>query len=185
MNSENAAHLDLRTLKLISRRAACGLLTGSTLYFAGSHRVAAAPEIPAISTSTPSTKDMKEEITNVLKNYEKALNTSDAKLALSLYGSEPIVMPQGAPAMIGREGVQTAYEGFFKNLRLHVAFQIHEIVGMGGDLAYVRTTSAGTQEILAGHQMSKEANNELFIFRQEDGHWKIHRYLFATSNPPS
>jgi len=33
--------------------------------------------------------------------------------------------------------------------------------------------------------MSKEANNELFIFRKEQGKWKIHRYLFATSNPPA
>jgi hypothetical protein len=34
--------------------------------------------------------------------------------------------------------------------------------------------------------MSKEANNELFIFRRkEQGKWKIHRYLFATSNPPA
>ena len=128
---------------------------------------------------------MNEEITNVLKDYEKALNTSDATLAVSLYGSEPIVMPQGAPAFVGREGVQQAYDGFFKILKLHVAFQIHEIVNMGGDLAYVRTTSGGEQEILATQKKSKEANNELFIFRKEDGKWKIHRYLFATSNPPN
>ena len=127
---------------------------------------------------------MQEEITKVLKDYEKALNTSDAKLALSLYGSDPIVMPQGAPAFVGRTGVQTAYEGFFAILHLHVTFQVHEIVSMGGDLAYVRTTSGGTQEILATHKTTKEANNELFIFRQEEGKWKIHRYLFATSNPP-
>ena len=170
------------TKKGILRRAGGALLASLALCLFTSGRVAAAPESPSIATQT--TKDMHEEITNVLKNYEKALNTADAKLALSLYGSEPIVMPQGASAMVGREGVQTAYEGFFKNLRLQVAFQIQEIVSMGGDMAYVRTTSAGTQEILATHKVTKEANNELFIFRREDGKWKIHRYLFATSNPP-
>ena len=56
---------------------------------------------------------------------------------------------------------------------------------MGGDLPYGRTTSAGTQEILTGHKITKEANNELFIFRKEQGQWKIRRYLFATSNPPA
>ena len=128
---------------------------------------------------------MNQEITNLLKAYEKALNTSDAKAALALYGSDPIVMPQSMPAFIGREAVQATYEGFFKVLKLNVVFTIHEIVDMGGDLAYGRTTSAGEQEILAGHKMSKEANNELFIFRKEQGKWKIHRYLFATSNPPA
>ncbi|MGA8476696.1 MAG: DUF4440 domain-containing protein [Chthoniobacterales bacterium] len=122
---------------------------------------------------------------NLLKAYEKALNTSDATAALALYGSDPIVMPQSMPAFIGREAVQATYEGFFKVLKLNVVFTIHEIVDMGGDLAYGRTTSAGEQEILAGHKMSKEANNELFIFRKEQGKWKIHRYLFATSNPPA
>jgi ketosteroid isomerase-like protein len=93
-------------------------------------------------------------------------------------------MPQNMPAFIGREAVQTTYEGFLKVLKLNVVFTIHEIVDMGGDLAYGRTTSAGEQKILAGHKISKEANNELFIFRKEQGKWKIHRYLFATSNPP-
>ena len=54
-----------------------------------------------------------------------------------------------------------------------------------GDLAYGRTTSAGQQEVLVAHTTSKEANNELFIFRKEEGYWKIHRYIFATSNPPA
>ena len=53
-----------------------------------------------------------------------------------------------------------------------------------GDLAYVRTTSAGKTEILANKATGQEANNELFIFRKEKGKWKIHRYLFASSNPP-
>ena len=180
----NTAQRHPSKVKLRSGLKVSGLLAAAAFCLTAPGGVAAAPQNTSTSTAVSTTKTMQAEITNVLKEYEQALNTSDAKLALSLYGSEPIVMPQGAPAMIGREGVQNAYKGFFKNLRLHVTFQIHEIVSMGGDLAYVRTTSAGTQEILATHQVTKEANNELFIFRQEDGKWKIHRYLFATSNPP-
>jgi hypothetical protein len=80
-----------------------------------------------------------------------------------------IVMPQNAPAFIGREAVQAIYNHFFEILKLNVVFTIYEIVCMGGDLAYGRATSAGTQEILAGHKITKEANNELFIFRKEQG----------------
>jgi uncharacterized protein (TIGR02246 family) len=127
---------------------------------------------------------MNQEITSLLKAYEKSLNASDPKAALALYGREPILMPQGMPAFIGREAVLQAYEGFFKVLKLNVVFTIHEIVEMGGDLAYGRTSSAGEQVILAADKKTEEANNELFIFRQEDGKWKIHRYLFSTSNPP-
>jgi len=61
---------------------------------------------------------MNQEITNLLKAYEKALNTSDTNAAMALYGSEPV-------------------------------FE------MDDDLAYARTTSAGQQEVLAGHTKSK------------------------------
>ena len=95
---------------------------------------------------------MNQEITDLLKAYEKALNTSDAAAALTLYGSEPIFMAQNAPAFVGRDAVQASYEFIFKTLKLNVVFTVHEIVPMGEDLAYGRTTSAGEQEILATHQ---------------------------------
>jgi uncharacterized protein (TIGR02246 family) len=127
---------------------------------------------------------MNQEITNLLRAYEKALNTSDTKAAIALYGSDPVFMAQNAPPFIGRDAVQVCYQHIFEAPKLNVVFNIYEIVEMG-DLAYGRTTSAGQQEVLAAHTTSKEANNELFIFRKEEGHWKIHRYLFATSNPPT
>jgi uncharacterized protein (TIGR02246 family) len=127
---------------------------------------------------------MNEEITNLLKAYENALNTSDTDAALALYGSDPVFMAEYAVAFVGREAVREAYVRVFNTIKLNVRFRIHEIVDMGGDLAYGRTTSAGQQETLADHSASKESNNELFIFRKENGHWMIHRYLFATCNPP-
>ena len=128
---------------------------------------------------------MKQEITQLIKAYEKALNTSDAKAVLAVYGKEPVFMAQNMEAFVGREAVQTSYEHIFKAIRLNVAFTIHEIDSMGGDFAFARTTSAGQTDILAAHQTVKESNNELFVFRKEDELWKIHRYLFATTNPPS
>src|SRR5260221_287575 len=43
-------------------------------------------------------KIMHQEITNLLTAYEKALNTSDTKAAMALYGSDPIFMAQNATA---------------------------------------------------------------------------------------
>jgi uncharacterized protein (TIGR02246 family) len=117
---------------------------------------------------------MNQEITNLLEAYEKALNSSDPKAAMALYGSDPIFMAQNADVFIGREAVQASYQHIFQTIKLNVVFTIHEIVEMG-DLAYGRTTSAGQQEVLATCKMSREANNELFIFRREEGQWKIQR----------
>ncbi len=127
---------------------------------------------------------MDPHIAHVIKQYEIALNTGSTEAALALYGREPIFMPQHSPALIGRDAVKAGYDFVFENLRLNVTFTIHEIVTLDGDLAYVRTTSSGTTELLKAAKTVREANNELFIFRREDETWKIHRYLFATSNPP-
>ena len=60
---------------------------------------------------------MNQEITDQLKAYEKALNTSDTQAVMALYGSEPIFMAQNAPAFIGRDAVQAGYEFVFNTLR--------------------------------------------------------------------
>lgn len=125
---------------------------------------------------------MNQDIVNVIKAYEKSLNASDTQAALALYGEDPIFMPQYSAALSGRDAVKAGYEKVFSTLKLNVNFTIHEVVEMG-DLAYVRTTSAGKTEILARKTTVKEGNNELFIFRKEHGKWKIHRYLFASTNP--
>ena len=127
---------------------------------------------------------MNQEIVNVIKAYESALNASDTAACLALYGDNPIFMPQYSEALTGREAVKAGYDHVFHTLKLNVIFTVHEAVEMG-DLAYVRTTSAGQTEILAKKTTVKEGNNELFIFRKEHGQWKIHRYLFASTNPPA
>jgi ketosteroid isomerase-like protein len=128
---------------------------------------------------------MKQEITNQIHAYEKSLNTRDANAALAVYGSEPVFMAQNMEAFVGREAVLASYQHIFKAIKLDVTFTIHEIATLGGDFAFARTTSAGKTEILAANKTVKESNNELFIFRKEQGLWKIHRYLFATTNPPA
>jgi uncharacterized protein (TIGR02246 family) len=126
---------------------------------------------------------MNQDIVNVIKAYEKSLNASDTLAALALYGEDPIFLPQNSVALSGRDAVKAGYDHVFNTLKLNVTFTIHEVVEMG-DLAYVRTTSAGKIEILAKKTTVREGNNELFIFRKEHGKWKIHRYLFASTNPP-
>ncbi|MBV9874812.1 MAG: SgcJ/EcaC family oxidoreductase [Verrucomicrobia bacterium] len=127
---------------------------------------------------------MNQDIVNVIQAYETALNASDTEAAIALYGEDPIFMPQYSAALNGRDAVRLGYDHVFNTLKLNVTFTVHEVVEMG-DLAYVRTTSAGKTEILAKKTIVKEGNNELFIFRKEQGHWKIHRYLFASTNPPA
>jgi ketosteroid isomerase-like protein len=121
-------------------------------------------------------------IQSVLRSYEAALNSNAVDTILDLYGSAPVFMPQHAPALVGRDAVRAGYEQVFATIKLNVRFEIHEIEE-AGDYAWVRTSSAGRTKILAAGVEVAEGNNELFIFRRENGAWKIHRYLFSTTQP--
>lgn len=123
-----------------------------------------------------------EPIETILKTYEAALNGNDIETILGLYGDTPVFMPQYAPALVGRAAVGAAYQHVFDTIKLNVVFTTHEIE-IHGDTAWARTSSAGRTRILAADVVVEEGNNELFIFKREGGAWKIHRYLFATTQP--
>lgn len=121
-------------------------------------------------------------IESVLHRYETALNANDLDGVLNLYGSDPVFMPQHAPAMVGRDAVRAAYRQVFDTIKLDIKFTTHEIE-THGDTSWARTSSAGRTRILAAGVEVQEGNNELFVFRKENGDWKIHRYLFSTNQP--
>ncbi len=118
----------------------------------------------------------------LIQSYETALNHNATDTILNLYGSDPVFMPQHAPALVGRDAVRAGYEQVFATIKLDILFEIHEIEE-AGDWAWARTSSAGRTKILAAGIEVTEGNNELFVFRKENGEWKIHRYLFATNQP--
>ncbi|HEJ4624149.1 YybH family protein [Pseudomonas aeruginosa] len=121
-------------------------------------------------------------IQSILQSYETALNANDIDAILDLYGEAPVFMPQHAPALVGREAARAGYQQVFASIKLQIRFDIHEVEVIG-DWAWARTSSAGRTRLLAEDVEIAEGNNELFVFRREHGHWKIHRYLFATNQP--
>lgn len=124
----------------------------------------------------------KEKIEKVLSKYEKALNTSDARLAQSLYTYDGIFMPTEAPSGIGSEGILKSYEYVFSQIQLNIRFLIEEIQ-VEGDMAYAVTSSKGKVKILANGIEAPESNRELFVFEKVDGAWKIARYMFNKTQP--
>lgn len=121
-------------------------------------------------------------IQEVISKYESALNAGNTDEVLKLYGKNPTFMPQHAPAQVGRAAVKQAYDNVFNTIKLDVKFTIHEMEVLG-DIAWVRTSSAGKTRMLVNNVVVNEGNNELFIFKKESGGWKIHQYLFSTNQP--
>jgi len=127
-------------------------------------------------------KQEKQKIESLLSEYQKSLNTSDAKLAQSLYTKDGIFMPTEAPSGIGSEGILKSYEYVFSQIQLNIEFFIEEIQ-VEGNMAFAVTSSKGTTLIHATGDAIPEANRELFVFEKVGGEWKIARYMFNKTEP--
>ncbi len=116
-------------------------------------------------------------IRELLANYEKLLNASDAAAIAGLYAANGIFMPQGFPTAAGREAVLQSYRAIFQNITLSIAFAVDEIMVREG-LATALTRSNGSVRVNATGDAVLESNRELFVFSQEAGAWRIARYMF-------
>ena len=127
-------------------------------------------------------KEEKQKIEDLLNEYKTSLNTSDAKLAQSLYTKDGVFMPTEAPSGIGSENILKSYEFVFSQIQLNIDFFIEEIE-VEGDMAFAVTSSKGTVKIHANGMEAPEANRELFVFEKENGEWRIARYMFNKTEP--
>ena len=142
---------------------------------------------PAETSSFNSSATANEEsaIRGVMASYNDALNMGSTDAALMLYAEDGVFMPPYSPSAVGKEAVRRAYDKVFQELKFDVKFTIAELVVMAPNWAYVRTNSAGATGHASTGKTTAEANQELFIFRKGGGAWRIARYSFSPTNPPS
>ena len=125
-------------------------------------------------------------IRKVMAAYNAALNGGETSAVLPLYADDGVFMPPYSQSAVGKEAVRRAYDAVFRELKFNVKFDIAELVVISPVWAYVRTNSAGTTGHHSTGKTTAEANQELFIFKKgDDGKWRIARYSFSPTNPPS
>ena len=125
-------------------------------------------------------------IRGVMASYNDALNGGKTAAVMPLYADDGVFMPPYSQSAVGKAAVEKAYDAVFEELKFHVRFTIAELSVIAPSWAYVRTNSAGTTGHHSTGRTTAEANQELFIFRKgDDGKWRIARYSFSPTNPPS
>jgi uncharacterized protein (TIGR02246 family) len=128
-----------------------------------------------------------KELQALLSDYERALNAADVETIVNLYQREGVFMAQHRMPSVGQQAIRQAYTQIFEQIRLHVRFELDEIVPISDTLAYARTRSVGQTSLVGKNVTFAEGNQELFLLaRVQPGEaWKISRYIFATTNPPT
>ena len=125
-----------------------------------------------------------QDIRALLTTYFKHLVTSSAADIVPLYAPDGVTMAQGFPSQVGHAAIKAWYTGCFTQIALDVELTIEEIEVVSEEYAFARTSSKGTQRVLATGGTSAEANQELFVLKKVGGAWKIARYCFCTIKGP-
>ena len=124
----------------------------------------------------------RQQIEQLLAKYEQALNQSSTDAVVPLYTKDGIFMPTEAPTAEGTEQIRASYDHVFNTIKLDIKFKIEEVV-VSGNYAFAKTLSRGKVTVLQPNITQSEENRELFVFRKDEGAWKIARYMFNKSKP--
>ena len=120
----------------------------------------------------------------VLKEYETALNGSDAEAALKLYAPDGVFMPQHSPASVGVPAVRKAYDAVFAAITLRVRFDIAENPAdrarLGSSTDQLRRAN---QNQCHGRRRSGGESGALSVPENRRG-LEDRALLFCTTNPP-
>ena len=100
----------------------------------------------------------------------------DADALLSLYADDPVLMPQGQAAIVGKDAIRPLYEAVLKEVAIKSRGKLME-VETSGDWGYFWSTYALTATPKAGGKPIRSKGKSLFIVKRERGAWKIARLM--------
>lgn len=119
----------------------------------------------------------KNQIEQLIEQYIDALNQSKTDLVVPLFTQDGVLMGVDAPTMEGAEQLKAFFDHGFGMIRLEPKIYIDEIV-VTEHYAFARSHSQVRVTVLQTNDTHSEQNRELFVFRKDDGEWKIARYMF-------
>ena len=126
--------------------------------------------------------DTVSDFQKIMDKYAAALKAGDVDTLVGLYSPNGVFMREEMKAVVGQDALRAAYKEVFASLKVDLQFTIRE-AEESGDMAWLRSVSKGTVKILKTGVEEKQAYNQLVVFRNEGGAWKIRAYLYGSNRP--
>ncbi len=116
-------------------------------------------------------------IRKLAEEWSSGWDRGDTEALLSLYTSDPVLMPQGQPVVTGKDAIRLLYQSFFKDFTVKGEGKVVE-VEVSGDLGYFWSSYTLTATPKAGGERIKAEGKSVFVVRrQKDNSWKIARLI--------
>ena len=101
----------------------------------------------------------------------------DADALLSLYAEEPVLMPQGRPAIVGKNAIRSIYQAVLNEVVIKSKGRLVEVEA-SGDWGYFWSNYMLTATPKAGGKPIRSKGKSVFIVKRgPGGAWKIARLI--------
>jgi uncharacterized protein (TIGR02246 family) len=124
-----------------------------------------------------------QAIKQLAADWRRGWLTGDAELLLSLFGDDPVLMPQDQPPLHGKETIRPVYESALKEYDFSSESTLVEVEA-SGDIGYFWSTYVLAAKPKGGGEVIRSAGKSVFIVkRQSGGSWKIVRLIDNSDGP--
>lgn len=142
---------------------------------------AVAGAVLAGEVSGPAGAQSADAPARLMDRYAEALRSNNVEAIVSLFTVDGVYIRPDFEPVIGHDALRAAYRHVFETLVVRVAFELKE-VEIAGDMAWLRSTSAGTVKELKTGIETRDAYNQIVVLRQAGGVWRIRNYIYAPAN---
>ncbi len=116
-------------------------------------------------------------IKKIALDWNAGWESGNVEALLSLYEQNPVLMPQGQPAVFGKDAIRSLYQSVFKDFIIKGSGKVVE-AEVSGNLGYFWSSYSLTATPKAGGDPIISTGKSLFIVkRQDDDSWKIARLI--------
>ena len=96
----------------------------------------------------------------------------DADALLALYADDPVLMPQGHPAVFGKKAISKLYRPVLKHYTFRSRGKLMDLQA-SGDWAYLWSTYTLTATPKTRGESVRSKGKSVFILKRQRGEWKI------------
>ena len=127
------------------------------------------------------TAEDRQAIRAASKQFADNYNSGNIAALVALYTEEPKILPPNSSIVIGKEGIQAVFQGFYdvggRDLQLTV-LDLH----VHGDMAHVVGKYTSTTQPEEGEAISN-SGKYVELWKRENGTWKLNTAIWNTSLP--
>ena len=121
---------------------------------------------------------IREAISTAVDKFVAAFNSGDAAAVAAFYTEQGQLLPPNADFMVGKEAIQTFWQGAMDMGIASGQLEIRE-VEQHDDTAI----EVGTYTLHAQDGTELDAGKYIVIWKHLGGEWKLHRDIFNSSKP--